>query len=676
MVLALAAGIRRALIVLSISAVIHLCAADETNKTVSVSDLKAMDVEELMHLDVPTVYAASRREQKITEAPSSVTIVTKDDIKFEGYRTLADLLQGVRSFYVTSDRDYGHIGARGVNRPGDWGGRVLISIDGHRLNEPLFDSAFNQTDFILDMDMIERVEVIRGPGSALYGNNAFFAVINVITRKGADLNGAEVSGSYGSFDAYSGRMSYGNRFNNGVEFLVSGTYFDSQGNKRLYYPEYAGVNGGIAENSDGDNFSSALLNASYKDFSLQGAWVDRTKHVPSAPLGSLFGDPRYKTIDERSYVDFKYQHEFDNDWEVMARVYYDYYRFDGVYPFDYMDPANPGVTLNLDYARGDWAGTEWQVNKTLFEKLRLTGGVEYKHDIDLTQKNSDLSPPATYVDITTSHDVIGTYAQAEYSILTNLILNAGVRYDHFSAFGDTVNPRGAIIYSPLVESTFKFIYGQAYRAPNEFENSYNATGYKHVGALKPETVQSYELVYEQGLPGHLRFTAVAFHEHIKDLIEQEPDQTDGLIFWSNVASADTDGFELELERRWLSGVRARASYTFADARDNSTHEVLGNSPKHLAKGQLTVPLWQEKIFSSFEVLYTSDRLTARRAKAEGFAVVNATLFARELVKGLELSASVYNLLDKKYGDPVSDDFVQETVPQDGRTFRVKLTYRF
>ncbi len=653
-----------------------LFGAESSDQNVSISDLKSMELDELMHLEVPTVFGASKREQKISEAPSSVTIVTKDDIKFQGYRTLADLLQGVRGFYVTSDRNYGHIGVRGVNRPGDWGGRVLISIDGHRLNEPLFDSAFNQTDFILDLDLIERVEVIRGPGSVLYGNNAFFAVINVVTRKGADFNGPEVSGAYGSFDAYTGRVSYGNHFKNGAEVLLSGTYFDSSGNKRLFYPEYSAVNGGIAEHSDRDNAKSAFLNASYHDFSLQAAWVDRNKHVPSAPLGSVFADGRYETTDERAYVDFRFNHEFEGDWELSARTFYDYYRFAAIYPFDYMDPLNPGVTLNADYGRADWIGTEWQASKTFFEKHRLIGGVEYKHDIALAQKNYDLEPPATYVDVTAARDVMGIYVQDEYSILTNLILNAGVRYDWYSAFGGTANPRGALIYSPLEETTFKFIYGQAYRAPNEFETSYNATGYKHTGTLEPETVRSLELVYEQALPAHFRFTALGFHEDIKDLVVQQLDPADGLIFWNNLDSVTTRGLEFELEHRGSHGLRAAVSYTFAETEDSATGNTLGNAPKHLFKTQVTVPVWPERIFASFELLTTSDRLTARGAKAEGFAVLNATLFARELVKGLEFSASVYNLFDRQYGDPVSDDFVQEVVPQDGRTFRVKLTYHF
>jgi iron complex outermembrane receptor protein len=92
-------------------------------------------------------------------------------------------------------------------------------VDGHRINDPVYDAALLGHDFPLDVDLIERVEVIRGPGSALYGNNAFFGIVNVITRKGRDLDGVEASIYGGNFETYSGRFSFGQKFTNGVEML-------------------------------------------------------------------------------------------------------------------------------------------------------------------------------------------------------------------------------------------------------------------------------------------------------------------------------------------------------------------------------------------------------------------------------------------------------------------------
>ena len=196
-------------------------AADDTGK--SLGELMDLGVERLIEIEIPTVVGASKHEQKVTEAPASVTIVTAEDIKRYGYRTLADLLNGVRGFYITYDRLYTYAGIRGVNRPGDYGGRLLILVDGRRVNDPIYDTAPLGTDFILDLDLIERVEIIRGPGSSLYVNNAVFGIVNIITRRGRRCQGSRDLRVVGAFEPCTGRLTYGDRCSNGLEILLSGT---------------------------------------------------------------------------------------------------------------------------------------------------------------------------------------------------------------------------------------------------------------------------------------------------------------------------------------------------------------------------------------------------------------------------------------------------------------------
>src|SRR6266699_5759915 len=130
-----------------------------------------------------------------------MTAITSDEIKRYGHRTLADALQSVQGFHVSYDRNYAFLGVRGVSL-GDFNSRILLLVNGHRVNNNLTDGALIETAFILDVDLIDRVEIIRGPGSVLYGNNAFFGVINVITRQASQVNGAELSGEYASYDTY------------------------------------------------------------------------------------------------------------------------------------------------------------------------------------------------------------------------------------------------------------------------------------------------------------------------------------------------------------------------------------------------------------------------------------------------------------------------------------------
>lgn len=639
--------------------------------------LAALSFKDLMEVQIPTVYGASKHEQSLTEAPADVTIVTADEIKKSGYRTLQEILNRVAGFYTTSDGAYDYIGTRGFNRPGDYGGRILITIDGHRMNDDIFGAAAIGTEALLDVDLIERVEVIRGPGSSLYGNNAVLAVINIITRRGRDFNGGEASGAYGSYDTYTGRFSYGNCYTNGLEFAISGSYLDSGGNDGVYYPEYANINHGYAEHNGASRDPSAFASISYQDFFLEGGFVQRTETIPAA-YTDVFNDSRGAVTDQRAFADLKWQHHFDNAWELTTRVYYDHYRYAGDYPspqYAYGFPLYPGmITMNEDRDDQESLGGEAQVSKPLFQQHRVTVGTEYRHDFMLDQRNLDVGGP-TYLNANDTANTVGAYVQDEYSILHNLILNAGARYDWFSTFGDTVNPRVALIYSPCTNSTFKAIYGQAFRAPTAYELYYVAPGYVSSEHLKPETIHSYELDYDQVLNPHLKLAASVFYYDVDDLISFGLDANGNSTF-GNLASATSQGGEIELDGNWAKGWRAQLSYTYADARDGATDQRLSNSPEHLAKFNLTAPLWQEKVFANLELLGMSDRTTIGGNELGAYWVANFTLFSREIVKGLDLSAGIYNLFDHKYSDPVGSDFVLDSVPQAGRQFRVKLTYRF
>jgi len=175
-------------------------------------NLLDMSLEDLMAVDVDSVYGASGFKQKVTEAPASITIITSEEIQRYGYRTLADILRNVRGFYVSSDRNYSYLGVRGYGLPGDYNSRITLLVDGHRLNDNIFDAALIGTEFPIDVDLIDRVEVIRGPNSSLYIASAFLGVINVITKRGRDLQKVSAAGSAASYGAYQGRVSYGNEF--------------------------------------------------------------------------------------------------------------------------------------------------------------------------------------------------------------------------------------------------------------------------------------------------------------------------------------------------------------------------------------------------------------------------------------------------------------------------------
>jgi iron complex outermembrane receptor protein len=650
----------------------------------SVTNLAEMDLEQLVNVQVASVYGASKYEQKVTRAPSSVSIVTADEIKKFGHRTLADVLRSVRGLYVSDDRNYSYLGVRGFLRPGDYNTRVLILVDGHRMNDNVYDSAYVGREGVVDVDLIERVEVIRGPSSSVYGSSAFFGVINVVTKKGGQIGGAEVSAEAGSFDTYKGRFSFGEKFQNDVEWLFSGSYYLSEGQERLYYPEFdqrisadpRAVNNGIARRRDGEEVVNLFTSLGYRELTLSGFFTYRHKDVPTASYGTLFNDGAEETTDYRGYVDLKYDHDFNEELHLQGRLFYDNYTYYGAYPYNYAAPGDPvDRVLFRDGTVGEWVGTEWQLTGRLWDRHTLVVGGEYRENLRQYQFSyDDVEPRFYYLDDDQTSRIVGLYAQGEVALLTNLVLNAGVRYDHyFESFGGTLNPRLGLIYNPWKGSAFKALYGEAFRAPNMYERFYNSEQ-GTLPELQPETIQTTELVYEQYFARDYRLSVSGYYYTVEDLISQTTTPADDLVF-ENVAQAEARGVELELEGKYDSGLMARVSYALQRTEDDSGRE-LTSSPRHLAKFNLSVPLYRDKVFAGLELQYRGTVRTLAGRRADDYVTANLTLFSRELARGLEVSASVYNLFDANYGYPGAEDHLQDVLRHDGRSFRLKLTYRF
>ncbi|MBI3414197.1 MAG: TonB-dependent receptor [Verrucomicrobia bacterium] len=619
---------------------------------ISLDDLKKLTVE-----------AASRRAQSIYDAPASVSIMNADDIRKYGYRTLAELLGSVRGFYVSYDRSYSFLGERGVNR-GDFNNRVLVLIDGHRINNNLTDGGFIGPEFLLDVDLIEKVEIIRGASAVLYGNNAFFGVIDVKTRKGGEVNGAEVSASAGSFDTYRGRVTYGKKLKD-VEFLLSASISDSEGREKLFFKEFASEpSHGIASRGDDESFKSAFGTVTWKEITLQSGFITREKGNPTgAPdIGIAFNDRRARATDGRAYVDLSLNHKFSDDRDMVAKLYYDRYEFRGNYP------VSDAPLLHYN-ALGEWWGAEFQFNQRLHDRHTLTFGGEFRDDF--RQESHSYDAEASYADLQRTRQSHGVYFQGDFELLKQLRFNAGVRYDRYGDFHGTGNPRLALIYNPFETSYIKAIYGTAFRAPNFFEliDQRNQT-------LKPENITTTELAWDQDLGKHFHTTLAGFYNQIDDLISLQV-APDGNLDRVNLPGADARGVEFEVTATKLpGGVTGRASYTWQETEDRNTHRILTDSPRHLAKLNVSAPIVEKKLFASLEFQYTTRRLTLAGADAGGFGIANFTLFSQNLLPNLEISGGVYNLFDRKFSDPATPFHAQDMIERDGRAFRVKLTYRF
>lgn len=648
-------------------AAVQAQAADD--QTARPPDLFNSSLDDL--LSVP-VSGASKFEQPLSEAPASISVVTAETIKVFGYRTLADLLRAQRGFFVSNDRNYSYVGLRGFGRSGDYNSRLLVLVDGHRINESSYDSALLGEDFILDLDLVERVEIIRGPASSLYGNSAFFGVINVITRHGMGLRGMELAGSAGGLESYKSRISYGTRLDNDLALSVSGSYYDSAGDRSLYYPAFDDptTNNGVARNLDGERSGSLFATASWHDLTLQAAYANRRKDIPTGSYGVDFNAKPDFTNDRYAYANLKYEHAFPADLWLQARLYYDYY--------DYYGEGLYSGIVNRDESTSQRVGTELQLSKLLGGSHLLIGGGGLSYS-STSFTNYDQAPFSPYLDLREDAVNWSAFLQDEYTIRPGLILNAGLRFDHYEQFGGEFNPRLALIYSPLAQSTIKLVYGEAFRAPNNYELYYTAAGLglKSNPSLKPETIRTYELVYEQRLFDNYQLTLSGYYNKINDMVRVVADSSDPTLdTFDNISSASVRGAEAELEGKWSTGFNGRISYSYQYARDDQTSQRLVNSPRQMAKANLVLPLVGERLMSGIELQYLGSRRTLAGNRAGDQLITNLTLFSQKWIKGLECSLSLYNLFDRRYSDPASSDHTMDTIRQDGVGWRFKAVYRF
>jgi len=646
-------------------------------------NLADLSLEQLMEIPVETVVSASKYAQKITRAPASVTVVSAAEIAAYGHRTLADVLRSVRGLYVADDGNYSFLGARGFLRPGDYNTRVLVLVDGHRMNDNIYDSTYFGHDNALGPEAIERVEVIRGPSSSIYGSSAFLGVVNLITKRGAQLDGVEVSSEAGSFGTYRSRVSYGSRLASGAEVTLSAHYFHSNGQPRIYYPEFdqrispepRATNDGVAEHADAETAAGFSGNLTYRDLTVSASFSSRTKAVPTASFGTVFNDARTRTTDTRGYVDVALNRELRPDLRLLARAFYDLYAYRGDYAYDGVGLGLSRATLlDKDGATGESVGTEWQLTARLHQRHTLVVGSEFRENLQQEQWSYyDVQPRAYTADDHRHSRTLALYAQAEVALGERVLVNTGIRYDHyFGSFGGTVNPRVGLIFNPQERTTLKLLYGRAFRAPNVYERFYYPNPFT---SLRPEKIRTYEVAAEHYFARNHRVGLSIYRYYVSDLLTQAATPA-GDIYFANLNQADATGAEIELEGKYAAGLRLRASYALQRTRDSLSRTELTGSPRHLAKLGLIQPFFRDRFTAGLELQYHGAVRTLAGGYARDFTTGNLTLTAHRIAPGLEVSASIYNLFDTTRGYPGAEDHAQNVIPQPGRTFRLKATYKF
>jgi iron complex outermembrane receptor protein len=615
------------------------------------------------------ISTAAKYDQTVSEAPASVTIITSEEIERFGYRTLDEVLMSVRGFYITNDRTYNYLGVRGFSRPSDYNNRILLLINGKSINDNVWGASYIGTESGIDLDIIERIEVVRGPGSSIYGSNAMLVVINIITKKGRTVDGLNLTLQPGSYGKIQGGIRFGKGFKNGLDLLLSGHIGHIKG-KDFYFEEYddPGTNNGIAEGIDGDEYWGIFASLTYKNFSWQGFTSYREKAIPTAPYGTIFNDDRTKNLNGLKFIELNYKVNLSYNKKIMLRGFYDYYLYRGEYPYGGMFYQ----TFIRNRSIGELFGMEIQFNWDVGANNRLLTGVAYRNHFHVSHRIWD-DDGLIYGQSYPFYE-LAFYIQDEYQFLRNLSVTLGVRYDYFSNREESISPRIAVIYNASSTTTLKLLYGNAYRAPDLFSLYYEVENQAKANPfIKPEEINTFEVVLEQQLSKKMYGTLSLYTFEMRGLIEQVTDPFDGLFQFQNVEKVRGTGIEAELKVRLKNGFSGYVNYALQDTKNVIPDEKISNSPSHVLKLGLSVPVLKH-FFTSVEAFYESDRITLSGNRTKSFLLTNVHLASVKLFNHFKFSFQVRNMFDVEYRTPAGYEHFQDSILQNGRNFTLKIDF--
>ena len=666
------------------------------------------------------VAIATRHETPISKAPSIVTVITAEEIKNLGYRTFAEVLRIVPGFEILKEGDFGATNpvVRGISSSR----KTRVMLNGHVVNNPIQGSAFLSFDDF-PVENIKRIEIIRGPGSAIYGENAFAAVINIITFDAKDIDGVKVSSGYGSFDTYDENIVFGKAYKdvnvsgmvryrqtagfNGIVESDSQTNIDN--NLSLFGVPPASLSPGTVH--DGRQEYDLNLKTTYKDFYFEGLYINKNQ-------GPFIG-PQYSLNDESFiesnyvFVETGYKKTFDEKFTLKPRVYYD--QFDNNFFIESMPegtttgmdlidtngdgiPDTPVPVIHPDGLIGNGkviekvVGTEIPFDYELFDGNMFTLGLEFRlinqtnvhyssnfdpitlKPLDSIQDFSDTYP---FIEETTRR-IWSVYLQDTWDITKTINFTLGARYDQYNDFGGNMSPRAGLTWAFMKDASLKFLYGEAFHAPSFLEMfTTNQPAIKGNPDLDPETIRTYEVGLNYKFNKYVTSSINYFNNDIKDLIGLSMiDPIQNTISYDNIGDARVQGIEMETKVNISNGNYIFMNYTFQNPEDDDGND-LPSVAEHYGNFGANIHYWKyiNTNLSTFFSGRRSRREDDSRDDLPSYALLNLSVIGKEFFKTMEVQGTVYNLLDKDYSDP-GPVSIAEDLPRPERTFFVGLSYRF
>jgi outer membrane receptor for ferrienterochelin and colicins len=515
------------------------------------ASLPAWAEEKTLSLD-EVVVTATRVEESVENVAQDVTVVTKDEIATGSYTSVADTLKNVVGVTI---RESGNRGALStVSLRGSTPQQVLILVDGKRLNKP-GDGMVDLNTLNIPLEVIERIEILRGASSSLYGADAMGGVINIITKAPAEPF-TKITTSYGRFDTWDVAATTSRKIG-AFGYMVSADREQSSGFRPNSDYEIWGLN---------SKFTFDIT----KDFNVD-VNADFNRKESGIPGSAKYPSPKAEQTDENSLFGITFRFK-----DTIAKLYSHNARI------SYTDPAF-AIDSNI---KNSILGADIQSSILIGKSHLVTGGVELIAErLDTTDIDS------------VERDRKGVFIQDEISLSNWLLLDLGVRYDDFGA-GSQLSPKAAVLIKATPTTTLRFAAGHGYRIPtlNDLYWPHNIYDYgffiyEESGnpELKPEKSDEFEASVEQKIQDNMSVKALGFYKNVKNLIrwsDVDSDPSHDFFMPQNIARAKVKGVELSAFARF-SLLDIETSYFYQDPKDRDTGERIADLPRHQVAATVT-----------------------------------------------------------------------------------------
>ncbi len=562
------------------------------------------------------VVTATKTEIEIAESPQSISVITGKEIAESPNRSIAEMIQRAPAVEVSAYGPAGSLATPQVR--GSSAGQVLILVNGRRINDAQ-NGQFDLNNLPIAKEEIERIEILRGSASALYGADAMGGVINILTKTPSEKPQTKASVSYGRFDT--GQFSLSHRWKPGAFRYGLSVSREKSDGYRTNSDSEAWIAGGELGYEVGPR-SEITLGARYigKEVGLPGTLT--------------FPDPDDRQKDKIWLLDVGYRGQITPRFKLNVKGFHNNYR-------NTFDAGSQGIlsagesSLHKSMATGGDLQGIWAIGNTHV----LTGGGEIIEDrLDSTLIGTEKATRGAF------------YAQDEWEIVRTLAATYGLRWDFHSIYEDQLNPRVGILWRLPAAFRLRASVGRSFRAPTFNDLYWPASGYTEGNPnLQPEKAWAYELGLEKNFGKVAVGKAAGFYRDVKDLINWAagPD-----FVWrpSNISSAKIWGAELEMTFYPFKGLAIPLNYSYLYPRDESTGEPIPSKPKHmvnLAIEYLTSFGLKTNVKGRYVQYYLSDTSTLNL----DYFVLDARLAygfkIHQEVSG-EAFLSLTNALDREY----------------------------